>query len=478
MPLDSTPKTTAVFENEDKLQSTLKPRHLTMIAFGGLIGAGILVASSTAILSAGPGVILGYVMAGTVLVLVMRMLGEMASASPETGSFSAYANRFIGPWAGLSIGWLYWWFWVVVVGIEATAAAKIANEWWPAIPQWAAALVIIVVFLFVNLVSVKSFGEFEFWFSMMKVGAITLFVVGGALLIFGILPSDHESFNPANSDGGLLPMGMGGVFAALLPIAFSMFGAEMATVAAGESEHPQSAVRKAVNSVLVRLMLFYIGSMIVIVLLVPWNEIESGKSPFVSALEYAGFEWAGGVMSIVIFVALLSTMNAAMYTASRMVYSLAGRGEAPRMFRRVGKRGTPFAAIVGSTIVGFITVVLNYVAPDAVFAFLVNSTGATALFVWLAIAVSQLRSRKLLPNAINEPGVIRMWGFPWLTWIVIVAIVALLLFMTFNPNPQTRLELMLSLVVTGISVVAGVIVQRRQKKARAEASIGYEREPK
>ncbi|GAA3596373.1 amino acid permease [Klugiella xanthotipulae] len=468
--LPTTPPTTAVFTAAEKdlagsthLAHSLKPRHLSMIALGGVIGAGLLVASSSAITAAGPGVIFAYIAAGVVVILVMRMLGEMASASPETGSFSAYATRFIGPWAGLAIGWMYWWFWVVVVGIEATAAAKIITKWLPDLDQWIPALFFTLLFLAINLISVKSFGEFEFWFASIKITAIIVFLFFGVLLLIGIVPSAHESFNPADF-GGFLPFGIGGVFAALLPVIFSMFGAEVATIAAGESEHPQAAVRKAVNSVVWRILLFYIGSMTIIILLVPWTEITPGISPFVTALEYTGIPGVGVAMDIIVLSALLSTLNASLYTASRMAFSLAGRGEAPRVFRRVGKRNTPYVAILASAIVGLISVILNYTVPDYVFAFLVNSTGATAIFVWIVIAVSQLRSRTLLPESVSGSGVIRMWGHPWLTWLVIVALSGLLGYMTFNPNPQTRVELYVSLTVAALSIVAGIVVQRKQRR--------------
>ncbi|MGO2655356.1 MAG: amino acid permease [Pseudoclavibacter sp.] len=471
----TTPPTEAVFtvgeldraEPEPRLAGTLKPRHLSMIALGGIIGAGLLVASSNAIISAGPAVIISYALAGIVIILVMRMLGEMASASPDTGSFSTYATKFIGPWAGLSIGWLYWWFWVVVVGIEATAAAKIITKYLPGLDQWIPALVITVLFLGLNLVSVKSFGEMEFWFAGIKIVAITLFILFGIGLVTGIIPSAHQGVD-YGAQGGFMPNGISGIFVALLPVIFSMFGAEVATVAAGESEHPAHAVRKAVNSVIWRILLFYIGSITIIVLLLPHDQVVSGKSPFVSALEYVGIPGVDVVMDFVVLTALLSTLNASLYTASRMAYSLAGRGEAPRAFRKVNRHNTPYVAIFASAIVGLISVVLNYTVPDYVFAFLVNSTGATAIFVWLVIAVSQLRSRRMLAKQGVVPGkangTIKMWGFPYITWIVIVALVALLAYMTFNKSLQTRIELYMSLVVAAVSVVAGLIVQRRQKR--------------
>ena len=252
--------TTPVAQAERQLSRSLKPRHLSMIALGGAIGAGLLVASSTAIVTAGPAVILSYAIAGLVLTLVMRMLGEMASASPETGSFEAYANRFIGRWAGFSVGWLYWWFWAVTVAIEATAAATIVHQWSPAIPQWAAAGVLVLLMMVLNLVTVRTYGEAEFWFSSIKIGAILAVILTGVLALLGIIPNTPATVSNLTAGGGFFANGIGAVFTAVLAVIFSMFGAEIVTVAAGESEHPQAAVTKAVNAVVFRIRFFFIGA--------------------------------------------------------------------------------------------------------------------------------------------------------------------------------------------------------------------------
>lgn len=465
---DDSPSTESIFvygDNEQPrhgLHQTLQPRHLSMIALGGVIGAGLLVASSTAIATTGPAVLISYALAGLVLILVMRMLGELSSANPDSGSFSAYAAKFIGPWAGTAIGWLYWWNWGVIVAIESTAAAKIIAGWVPGLPQWVPALGVTLLFVLINMVSVRAFGELEFWFASIKVGAIVAIIIVGALAVFRVIPNDTAAVsNLWAQEGGFMPEGPGAVLAALLTVVFSMFGAEVATIAAGESADPQHAVRKAVNTVVFRVLFFYIGSIFVVLLVVPWTDIKSGISPFVTMLNGLGLPWAGLAMDIIVLTALLSCLNAALYTSSRMAYSLAGRGEAPRVFRSVNKSGTPFVAILISSAVGFISVVLNYAMPDYIFQLLVNSTGTIAIFVWITIGVSQLRSRRLekLEGAAPNPNVIRMWGYPYLTWIVIIALLLLLIYMAFSP--VHRVEVGLGLIVGAVCITLGVLGQRR-----------------
>ncbi|WP_158847809.1 amino acid permease [Saccharothrix deserti] len=442
------------------LQPSLRKRHLSMIAIAGVIGAGLFVGSGAAIGTAGPGVLVSYAAAGLLVVLVMRMLGEMSAANPDTGSFSAYAERAIGPWAGFTIGWLYWWFWVVVVGIEATAGAAIVHRWVPAVPQWTWALALTVVLTLTNLYSVRSFGEFEFWFAGIKVAAITVFLVLGVAAIVGLMPNvDSPGLDNLTGHGGFFPHGTGPVAAAMLVVVFSFFGAEIATVAAGESANPVQAVRTAVRSVVWRVLVFYIGSIAVVVTLIPWNDAGVAKSPYVAVLDAIGLPSAAVVMDVVVLTSVLSCLNSGLFTASRMVFSLARRGEAPTALGRVSRRGVPTAAVLASTVVGFVTVVLNYLSPDTVFLFLVNSSGAVAVFVWLAIAVSQLRMRRRLEQETPDRLTLRMWGYPYLTWATIVGMVGLLVGMLFDAG--TRSQLLLSLLVAAVVVVVGVVRGRR-----------------
>lgn len=314
----------------DGLQAGLKNRHLSMIAIGGVIGAGLFVGSGAGIAAAGPAILLSYALVGLMVVFVMRMLGEMAAARPSSGSFSAYADQALGRWAGFSIGWLYWFFWVVVLAVEATAGAKILEGWIPGVPQWAWALIVMIVLTATNLVSVGSYGEFEFWFAGIKVVAIGAFVVVGLLAVFGLLPgSDNPGSGLAHltDSGGFFPEGPGAILTGVLMVVFSFMGSEIVTLAAGESEDPQRAVSKATNSVIWRIAVFYLGSIFVVLTLLPWNDPSILKEgSYVAALNSIGIPHAGQVMDVIVLTAVLSCLNSGLYTASRMAFSLGGRG--------------------------------------------------------------------------------------------------------------------------------------------------------
>jgi GABA permease len=457
------------------LQAGLKNRHLSMIAIGGVIGAGLFVGSSTGIATAGPGILLSYALVGTLVVLVMRMLGEMSAANPTSGSFSAHADRALGRWAGFSIGWLYWFFWVVVLAVEATAGAKILEGWVPAVPQWGWALIVMVVLTATNLVSVGSYGEFEFWFAGIKVVAIGAFVVIGLLAVFGVLPgahTDQASFGNLTGHGGFLPHGPGAILTGVLLVVFSFMGSEIATLAAGESEDPQRAVTKSTNSIIWRIGVFYLGSILVVVSLVPWNDPAIAKDgSYVAALNSLGIAHAGEIMNVIVLTSVLSCLNSGLYTASRMAFSLGQRGDAPKAFARTTSRGVPMVAILASVVFGFLAVFFNYKFPDTVFLFLLNSSGAVALFVWLAICFSQLRMRKIIQREAPEKLVVKMWLYPYLTWATAAMIVFVLGYMlTDTKGPSSgRNTVLLSLAVAAIVIAIAFVKQKVTAGRAAEA---------
>ncbi|KVE23346.1 GABA permease [Burkholderia singularis] len=442
------------------LGTGLKQRHVTMLSIAGVIGAGLFVGSGHAIAEAGPAALIAYAIAGLLVVLVMRMLGEMAVAQPDSGSFSTYADRAIGHWAGFTIGWLYWWFWVLVIPIEATAAATILNAWFPGVATWVFALGITSVLTLTNLFSVKHYGEFEFWFALIKVVAIVVFLVIGGAAIVGVLPGSNVSgaarlFNA----GGFMPNGIGAVLAAMLTTMFSFLGTEIVTIAAAESEHPERQIVRATNSVIWRISLFYLGSIFVVAALVPWNDpLLPAHGSYQRAMELIGVPHAKGIIDVIVLVSVASCLNSALYTASRMIFSLSTRGDAPASLSRTDTTGTPRAAVLASTAFGFLTVIANYAMPEQVFSFLLATSGAIALLVYLVIAVSQLRMRAVLDaNGVRPP--LRMWCFPWLTWAVILFICGVLVTMLLREDH--RME------VTATAVLAAIVVAASRLGRRA-----------
>ncbi len=461
--MSSTPSSTG-------LEQGLKPRHVTMLSIAGVIGAGLFVGSGHAIAAAGPAVLLAYAAAGTLVVLVMRMLGEMAVASPDTGSFSTYADRAIGHWAGFTIGWLYWWFWVLVIPLEANAAATILHAWFPGVDIWAFALVITMLLTVTNLFSVKNYGEFEFWFALIKVLAIIGFIGLGLAAIFGFLPTSQVSgVSHLFDSGGFLPNGMGAVLGAILTTMFSFMGTEIVTIAAAESKDPGKQISKATNSVIWRIGLFYLVSIFIVVALVPWNDPTlANLGSYQTVLERMGIPNAKMIVDIVVLVAVTSCLNSALYTSSRMLFSLGKRGDAPAMSTRTNKSGTPYWAVMLSTGAAFLCTFANYVAPAAVFEFLLASSGAIALLVYLVIAFSQLRMRKQR-MARGEKIVFSMWLFPGLTWAVIIFIVAALTIMLFQE--AHRVEILATGLLSLMVVAAGLLVSRRRKLEKRGAAV-------
>jgi GABA permease len=422
------------------LRRGLSQRQLNMIALGGVIGAGLFVGSGVILGETGPGAFITYALCGVLVVLVMRMLGEMATANPSTGSFADYARQALGGWAGFAVGWLYWYFWVVVVGFEAIAGGAVLSYWINA-PLWLLSLVLLVAMTATNLFSVASFGEFEFWFAGIKVAAIVAFLALGSLFVLGLWPRHRLDFSNLTAHGGFFPNGVGSVFGAISVVIGAMVGAEVATIAAAETANPERAVARATKSVVVRIVIFYLGSIFLLAVIVPWNAERPGVSPYVAALGEMRIPAAGHIMNAVVLTAVLSCLNSGLYTASRMLFVLAARGEAPIELVKVGRRGVPYAAILVSSIVGFACVLMAWVAPGAVFTFLLKSSGSLVLSVYLMIALSQIVLRRRTPP---ERLRVKMWLFPGLSILTAAALVGVLALMAFDPN--ARVELWLGLL--------------------------------
>jgi GABA permease len=445
-----------VAQDSTQLHRSLQQRHLAMIAIGGVIGAGLFVGSGVVINTVGPAAFLTYTLTGVMIIMVMRMLGEMATANPATGSFAEYARQALGGWAGFSVAWLYWYFWVIVIGFEAVAGAGILQRWLPGVPLWVMSLILLLLMTVTNLFSVRSYGEFEFWFASIKVFAIVAFLVCGTLFVLGLWPGQSLDFSNLTANGGFFPKGVGAIFSGIVIVIFSMVGAEIATIAAAESAEPERAIVRATNSVMVRILVFFVGSIFLLAVILPWNSTRLGASPYVSAFQDMGIPAAADIMNAVVLTAVLSCLNSGLYTASRMLFVLADQGAAPRQLLNVNRRGVPMAAILSSTIVGYACVIAAYVSPDTVFLFLLNSSGAIILFVYLLICVSELVMRRQLPP---ERLRVKMWFYPVLTLLTIAAMLAVLISM--GVRDDTRSQLLLSLLAWAVVLVAYFLTRGR-----------------
>jgi GABA permease len=438
------------------LSHGLKQRHMTMIALGGVIGAGLFVGSGVVIKSAGPAAVVSFAITGLLVVLVMRMLGEMAVALPAVGSFYEYARQAwadrpaLSGLAGYLTGWMYWYFWVMVVAMEAVAGADLIRFWLPDVPPWIVSFSLLVALTVTNLISVRSFGEFEFWLSSVKVAAITVFLFLGGLFVAGLWPHATSSVANLTSHGGFAPNGLLPILTGAVAATGFYFGAEIVAIAAAETSEPAKAVARATNSVITRVLVFYLGSILLVVCLVPWNSPGIVR-PYVSALDAMQIPGATHIMNAVVLTAVLSALNSGLYASSRMLFALTRRGDAPAGLAKLSSHGVPTRAILAGTLFGYVAVIMSYVSPDTVFAFLVNSYGTVAVFVYLFIAMSQLRLRARLEREHPERLTVKMWCYPYLTYLAIAGMLGILIAMAFIPDQQT--PLLFGVISLGVLVV-------------------------
>lgn len=447
------------------LKRSLRSRHVTMIAMGGIIGAGLFVGSSTAIATVGPAAVVSYALAGAVVLVVMRMLSEMAAARPGLGSFTEYIRLGLGDWAGFVAGWLYWYFWVVVVAIEAIAGAAILAQW-IALPTWQIGLVLMVLLTGVNLLSSRTYGEFEFWFSSIKVAAIVAFILLAAAYAFGFTSATGPTFDNLYAHGGFAPFGWVAVLAGMTAVVFSLCGAEIATIAAVESNEPARVIARMTSAIIIRILLFYCVSLFLIVAVVPWNEIRSGDSPFAIALDYTRIPAAATIMNVIVLVAVLSCLNSGLYVTSRVLFTLAAKGDAPQAMVALSKRHVPARAILIGSSFGFVAMVFSIVSPGVVFAFLVNASGALMLVVYLMTCFAHLRLRRELEQRSPERLTIKVWLFPWLTYAAVAAMVGVLVAMALTESLASQFYASAACV----AVVGVAWLVRRRSRAAAVAA--------
>ncbi len=440
----------------------LKPRQLVMMGLGSAIGAGLFLGSGVGIQIAGPAVLLSYLIAGALVIVVMHALGEMAAAKPASGAFSVYAEDAMGATAGATVGWLWWLQVGVVVAAEAVGAAGLLATIWPGLSVPGLTLTFMAVFTAINLLGVRNFGEFEFWFAILKVIAILAFIAIGIALVMGWLPAvASPGFANFTAHGGFAPNGMMGIGAALLVVVFAFGGTEIVAIAAAETADPARSLARAIRTVAWRILVFYLGSIAVIVAVVPWNS-PALASPFAAVLETARIPGAATAITLVAVIALLSALNANLYGASRMIWSLARRGEAPAVLGRSDRRMVPVAAVLASVAFGFAAAALELLYPQRVLPMLLNIVGATCLLVWTIALVSQLILRRRADRA-GVALAYRMRGFP-LPTLCALAILGVI-FALLVASPDTRTQFLSMAALTAAIAIVSALARRHRGRA-------------
>ena len=437
---------TTELNKQENLHRGLSQRHVQMIALGGAIGVGLFYGSATTIKLAGPAITLSYLIGGIFIFFIMRALGEMAVAEPISGSFSAYAYKYISPFAGFFTGWTYWFMWVVAGMAEITALGVYVNYWFPGVPTWLSALVAIFVMTLVNLINVKAFGEFEFWFALIKVVAIIGMIGVGILIILFGIGNNGQPIGLGNlwQHGGFMPNGIRGIIFSLVMVAFAFGGVELIGITAGEAQNPEKSIPRAINSVVLRILIFYVGALSIIMILYPWNEIGLKGSPFVLIFAKVGVPAAASIINFVVITAALSSFSSGLFSTGRMLYTLALQDNAPKRFAKLGKSGTPITGIIFSASLLLIAVFLNYIVPDKVFLYISSVATMAIITVWTIILFTQMKFRnKLTGQEISKLG-FKMPFYPYSNYISLAFLGLIVVFMAVMP------EMRLALYVTPI----------------------------
>ncbi|AKP46038.1 amino acid permease [Bacillus smithii] len=446
------------------LQRGLKNRHIQLIAIGGAIGVGLFLGSGKSIHFAGPSIMLVYLITGIMLFFMMRALGELLLYRPTTGSFTDFAETFIGPWAGFITGWTYWFCWIVTGIAEITAVGLYVKFWFPDLPQWIPALICVLVLFAINMATVKAFGEMEFWFAIIKVVTIVALIVIGLILVFTGYKSHgtHATFSNLWSHGGIFPNGVSGFLLAFQMVVFAYVGIELVGVTAGEAENPEVTLPKAINNIPIRILIFYIGALLVIMSIYPWNGVDPNSSPFVKVFSLIGIPAAAGIINFVVLTSAASSCNSGIFSTSRMLYTLANEGKAPKKLKELNDQSVPAPALITSTLVLLIGVLLNYWLPDQVFTLVTSISTICFIWVWGVILIAHLRFRKLKPEEAEKIS-FKMPFAPVSNWIVLAFFVFILVVLGLADD--TQVALFVTPVWFILLAIAYGITKRKQKGA-------------
>ena len=445
----------------EALKRGLKNRHIQLIALGGAVGTGLFLGSASVIESAGPAVILGYAIAGFIAFLIMRQLGEMVVEEPVAGSFSHFAYKYWGNFAGFASGWNYWVLYVLVAMAELTAVGKYVQFWWPDFPTWASAALFFVMINAINLTNVKVFGEMEFWFAIIKVVAVIGMILFGGWLLFSGHAGPQATVRNLWEQGGFFPHGIGGLVTVMAIIMFSFGGLELVGITAAEADNPEVSIPKATNQVLWRILIFYIGSLAVLLSLMPWTRVTSEVSPFVFIFHELGDAMVANALNVVILTAALSVYNSCVYCNSRMLFGLAQQGNAPKALLKVDRRGVPVLTILVSAVATALCVLINYLMPGEAFGLLMSLVVSALVINWAMISLAHLKFRRKK----DQQGVTTRFKallYPAGNWICLIFLAGIMVLMATTPGMAISVWLIpVWLVILGI----GYFIKNQTQKA-------------
>ncbi|MBR6014033.1 MAG: amino acid permease [Selenomonadaceae bacterium] len=418
-----------------------------MIALGTAVGTGLFYGSTSTIALAGPAVSLSYLLGGIIVFFIMRMLGEMSVEEPVSGSFSYYANKYWGKFPGFLAGWNYWFLYIFVSMAELSAVSIYVSYWFPDLPQWISSFICLAVITLINLITVSAYGEIEFWMALIKISAIIFMIILGSYYIFTDPEPFPENFSNLWIHGGFFPNGAWGLCLSFVPVIFSFGGIELIGITAGEAENPDKTIPRAINQVIWRILIFYVGTMIVLMTLWPWNEVGTKASPFVQIFENAGFAEAANLLNFVVLTAAISVYNSAIYSNSRMLYGLAENSAAPKFFSKLSGRKVPVNGILFSSGITLAVVILNYLFPGQIFMYLMSIVTGAVIISWAMIILTHLKFREHCRKNNLVPKFKALF-FPFANYLCLAFIVGIILLML--TMEEMRIAVMLMPIWTGI----------------------------
>lgn len=420
---------------EEHVHRGLKNRHIQMIALGGAIGTGLFYGSASVVKMAGPAITLSYLVGGIVIFFIMRALGEMAVAHPVSGSFSQYAYQYWGELPGFIAGWNYWFNYIFVGMAELSVIGTYINFWMPDVPTWLSALVCLLAVTLINVINVKAYGEFEFWFAIIKVLAIIGMIVFGAAMIFFGIGNSGQPLGLSNLwvHGGFFPGGLSGILMSLVLVMFAFGGIELVGITAGEAENPEKTIPRAINQVVWRILIFYVGAMTVILAIFPWNQMETTGSPFVQIFSHVGIPAAANLLNFVVLTAALSAYNSALYCNGRMLYGLAQQGNAPKVFGKLNSAGVPVNATLISSAFTLIVVLISYLDPEKVFMYFMGLATIAVIINWATIVIVQMKFRKYHMQH-QQKILFKMPLYPIASYVSLAFLALVVVIMAFMPD--------------------------------------------